>query len=140
MRNAALYDNSPCLKPRADRTLHRFFIFAPWLTLINGILFTSVPNPLVAGDMNYSVTFTRQEGDPQDFHNVTITVEGVVLFQFPLHFHGNQPKTIHAGHSEIAQLVVPGYVLMCVLATYMQEIFSLRPHAFIFASHQYGFS
>jgi hypothetical protein len=44
------------------------------------------PDPLVAGEMNYTLTFTREHEDPQNFSNVQLLHEAVVLIQFPLTF------------------------------------------------------
>jgi hypothetical protein len=53
------------------------------------------PNPLVAGDADYSLTFTLEAGDPQDLSLDLQSEEGIVKFP-PLHFNGQQSQTFEA--------------------------------------------
>jgi hypothetical protein len=67
--------------------LRRFFAIASWLAVADGTLrLTTDPNPLVAGEKNYTLIFTRDSGDPQDFDNVALLLGGAVVTQFPLNF------------------------------------------------------
>jgi hypothetical protein len=73
----------------ADRAVYSLFVVTLWLALINGIIFTPDPSPLMAGDANYSLTFTPEAGDPLKLE-MTLTsmepdIETSVLFQ--LHFN-----------------------------------------------------
>jgi hypothetical protein len=77
------------LKTKADSALCRFFVLASWLVFVDGTLkFITEPNPLVAGEKNYTVSFTRDSGDPKDFDNVELLLGHAVIIQLPLKFLG----------------------------------------------------
>jgi hypothetical protein len=60
-----------------------------WLTVINGVVFTPAPDPLVAGGVDYNLTFTLEAGDPQDL-GVALTERQVELQLSPIHFFNSQ--------------------------------------------------
>ena len=76
------------LKWDADRTLLRFFILASWLTtFVDGTLkLITNPDPLVAGETNYTVFFARDSGDPEHFDNVELFFGATLTAHFPLRF------------------------------------------------------
>ena len=85
---------------RSDSALYRLFVVTLWLTFINGITFMPDPNPLVAGEANYSLTFTRETGDPQDLE-ATFVGKGLLTMTFPIRFQ-NQSQIFYPADSNLA--------------------------------------
>jgi hypothetical protein len=90
--------------------LYRLFVATLWLALTNGIIFTPDPNPLVAGDKNFSLTFTLEAGNPQLQYEGMLTLEGFeglpTIYQFHLDFQNHEQETLTA-----ADLNIPFAVL-----------------------------
>ena len=76
------------LKWGADRTLLRFFNLASWLAaFVDGTLkLITNPDPLVAGESNYTVSLARDSSDPEHFDNVELFFGATLTAHFPLRF------------------------------------------------------
>jgi hypothetical protein len=100
--------------------LHRCVILASRIAFVDGNLdFTTDPDPLVAGEVNYTLTFTREHSDPENFNNVDLLFGDAIITQFPLNF----PAGVHtqgpfSGATDHFIFSTPGCVFMYSQHTY----------------------